>query len=72
MLRHHHNFAIRTVVTVALASTPTREVFYTKLIQGGDRALFEEEMKKWLDGLGGIVDNMRAYFEERKAICGGI
>ena len=60
------------MVSVALSATPSREVFYTKLIQGGDRALFEEEMKKWLDGLGGIVNTMRTYFDERKDICGGI
>lgn len=65
VLRHHHNFAIRAVVAVALNATPYKASFFNKLSQGGDRDKFNEELKKWLAGLEVIVTRMCAFYEEK-------
>jgi len=64
VLRHHHNFVIRGVVSVALLSVPTRPSFYDRISQGGSHAKLDTELAKWLEGLEGIVTRERKFLEE--------
>jgi len=64
VLKHHHNFAIRTVVSVALKACPRRRDFYARIAQGGSQDRLDAELAKWLEGLDGIVKHMMRYYEE--------
>jgi hypothetical protein len=64
VLKHHHGFAIRAIVQVALRACPRREDFYCRIAQGGDREKLNSEMGKWLEGLDGIVSRMSKFYEE--------
>jgi len=62
-LSAHHKFVVRTVVHVAIRACPYRADFYSRLMQDGDPARFEEEMGKWLTGLGRVVAHMASFYE---------
>ncbi|KAI5120183.1 hypothetical protein M0805_002651 [Coniferiporia weirii] len=64
VLRHHHGFAVRMVVQVALRACPRRRDFFTRIAQGGDEAKLDDELSRWLDGLDAIVTRMVRFYEE--------
>ncbi|KAF7378291.1 Glycolipid transfer protein [Mycena sanguinolenta] len=64
VLRHHHTFVVRSVVTLAIRAVPRRDQFYTQISQGGDRDKFAAELRRWLVGLDVIVQRMKAFLAE--------
>ncbi|CAK5284940.1 unnamed protein product [Mycena citricolor] len=64
VLKHHHTFLVRSVVTIAIRAVPRRDQFYAALCQGGDRENFEQELRRWLDGLEGIVKRTKLFLED--------
>ncbi|KAJ7662658.1 glycolipid transfer protein domain-containing protein [Mycena polygramma] len=64
VLRHHHNFVVRSVVTLAIRSVPHRHQFYAQISQGGDADKFEVELARWLVGLDAIVARMKAFLAD--------
>ncbi|KAJ8496641.1 hypothetical protein ONZ45_g12382 [Pleurotus djamor] len=64
VLKKHHTFIVRGVVSLALLSVPHRKSFYDSLLQGStNRSKLDDEMKKWLEGLEGIVKRMKTFLE---------
>ncbi|THH05699.1 hypothetical protein EW145_g4613 [Phellinidium pouzarii] len=63
VLRHHHGFAIRAVVQVALKACPMRRDFFVRIAQGGSQEKLEEELSRWLAGLDNIVRHMESFYE---------
>lgn len=49
---------------VAIRAVPHRQEFYARLTQGGSHERFDSELAKWLAGLGGIVDRLKAFLAE--------
>lgn len=64
VLRHHHGFAIRTIVQVALRACPYRRDFYSRISQGGSQEKLDEELARWLVGLNAIVGRMVEFYEK--------
>ncbi|KAJ6572751.1 glycolipid transfer protein domain-containing protein [Mycena vulgaris] len=64
VLRHHHTFVVRSVVTLAIRAVPRRDHFYAQISQGGDSEKFEGELKRWLVGLDGIVQRMKGFLAD--------
>ncbi|KJA16556.1 hypothetical protein HYPSUDRAFT_47269 [Hypholoma sublateritium FD-334 SS-4] len=64
VLRHHHNFVIRSVVSVALHAVPRRTDFYARISQGGAHDKLDAELARWLEGLDRIVDRLRTFLAE--------
>lgn len=64
VLRHHHGFAIRTVVQVAMRACPYRRDFYSRIAQGGSQEKLDEELDRWLAGLDVIVVRMADFYEK--------
>ncbi|KAA1470026.1 glycolipid transfer protein [Dentipellis sp. KUC8613] len=64
VLRHHHSFVIRSVVSLAIRAVPHRQDFYTRIAQGGSVDKLDEEMAKWLVGLDAIVTRVTAFLLE--------
>ncbi|TDL18973.1 glycolipid transfer protein [Rickenella mellea] len=62
VLRHHHGFALRAVVSLALTSCPRRHEFYSRLSQGEPSEKFSGEFTRWLDGLDTIVSRMVQFY----------
>ncbi|TFY82310.1 hypothetical protein EWM64_g1698 [Hericium alpestre] len=64
VLKHHHNFVVRSVVSLAIRSVPHREDFYTRIAQGGSVDKLDEEMAKWLVGLDAIVVRITTFLQD--------
>jgi len=64
VLRHHHTFVVRSVVTLAIRAVPRRDHFYAEISQGGDADKFESELRRWLVGLDAIVQRMTKFLDE--------
>ncbi|KAJ7208580.1 glycolipid transfer protein [Mycena pura] len=64
VLRHHHTFVVRSVVTLAIRAVPRRDQFFARLAQGGDAEKFEHELKRWLAGLDEIVQRMKSFLAD--------
>ena len=64
VLRHHHGFAIRAVVQVALRACPYRRDFYIRISQGGSQEKLDSELERWLAGLDVIVKHMAKFYEK--------
>ncbi|KAI0085746.1 glycolipid transfer protein [Irpex rosettiformis] len=64
ILKHHHSFIVRSVVTVAIRAVPHRHVFYDRLTEGTSHEKFDVELVKWLAGLEAIVTRLRNFLEE--------
>lgn len=62
VLRRHHNFAIRTVVQVALRATPRRKDFFERIAQGGSQEKLDLELARWLAGLEIILQHMIDFY----------
>ncbi|KAL0568005.1 hypothetical protein V5O48_013989 [Marasmius crinis-equi] len=63
VLRHHHGFVVRNVVSVAIRAVPRRSDFFNRLAQGGSKEKLDGEMAKWLAGLDVIVKRTKAFLE---------
>ncbi|KAJ7260133.1 glycolipid transfer protein domain-containing protein [Mycena rebaudengoi] len=63
VLRHHHSFVVRSVISVAIRAVPRRDHFYAQIAQDGDAEKFEGELKRWLVGLDVIVQRMKGFLE---------
>ncbi|KAF7798562.1 hypothetical protein EIP86_009784 [Pleurotus ostreatoroseus] len=63
VLKHHHSFVVRSVVTVAIRAVPHRRDFYNRLTEGTSHEKFDSELQKWLAGLEGIVVRMKTFLE---------
>ncbi|KAI0685889.1 glycolipid transfer protein [Cytidiella melzeri] len=63
VLKHHHSFIVRSVVTVAIRAVPHRHDFYNRLAQGTAHDAFDCELRKWLEGLEAIVTRLRNFLE---------
>ncbi|KAJ7176172.1 glycolipid transfer protein domain-containing protein [Mycena crocata] len=61
VLKHHHTFVVRSVVTLAIRAVPRRDHFYAQISQGGDAGKFQDELRRWLVGLDGIVQRMKGF-----------
>ncbi|TFK37318.1 glycolipid transfer protein domain-containing protein [Crucibulum laeve] len=64
VLRHHHTFVIRSVVSVAIRAVPRRDDFYMRISQGGSIERLDAELAKWLAGLDRIVKHMSLFLEQ--------
>ncbi|KAK7052729.1 glycolipid transfer protein B [Favolaschia claudopus] len=69
VLKQHHTFVVRSVVTVALHPTPTRAQFFTQISQGADTdsnnsAKFNTALTNWLVGLNTVVQRTKGFLEE--------
>ncbi|KAJ7083492.1 glycolipid transfer protein domain-containing protein [Mycena epipterygia] len=64
VLRHHHTFVVRSVVTLAIRAVPRRDHFFAQISQGGDAEKFEAELKRWLVALDGIVQRMKGFLAD--------
>ncbi|KAF8143653.1 glycolipid transfer protein domain-containing protein [Mycena galopus ATCC 62051] len=64
VLRHHHTFVVRSVVTLAIRAVPRRDHFYAQISQGGNMDKFETELRRWLVGLDAIVQRMKVFLAE--------
>jgi len=63
VLRHHHSFIIRSVVSVAIRAVPRRNEFYMRIVQGGSIEKLDVELGKWLCGLESIVKHVSVFLE---------
>ncbi|KAI0075319.1 glycolipid transfer protein [Panus rudis PR-1116 ss-1] len=64
VLKHHHSFLIRSVVSVAIRAVPHRQDFYHRVSEGSDSQAFDVELTGWLSGLENIVLRMKAFLEQ--------
>ncbi|KAK0443498.1 glycolipid transfer protein domain-containing protein [Armillaria borealis] len=64
VLKHHHSFIIRSVVYVALRAVPHRQDFYSRIAQGAPHDKLDEEMRRWLAGLDGIVQRLKEFLKQ--------
>ncbi|EIN14749.1 glycolipid transfer protein [Punctularia strigosozonata HHB-11173 SS5] len=67
-LKHHHKWAIRNVVYIALRATPHRADFYARISESSptahdEHARLDVELTKWLAGLDIIVRHMKDFLE---------
>ncbi|KAH9989917.1 glycolipid transfer protein [Russula compacta] len=64
VLRHHHSFVIRSVVSVAIHAVPRRDDFFTRIAEGGEVEKLDIELAKWLAALDALIIRLSAFFEE--------
>lgn len=64
VLRHHHSFIIRSVVSVAIHAVPRRDVFFTRIAEGGSVEKLDTEMAKWLAALDALVIRLSAFLQD--------
>jgi len=64
VLRHHHSFIIRSVVSVAIHAVPRRDDFFTRVAEGGSVEKLETEMAKWLVALEALHIRLTAFLED--------
>jgi len=64
VLKPHHTFIIRSVVSVAIRAVPRRHDFYNRVAEGGPHDEFDEALTKWLIGLEVIVKRMKDFLEQ--------
>ncbi|KZT25294.1 glycolipid transfer protein [Neolentinus lepideus HHB14362 ss-1] len=63
VLRHHHNWAVRSVVSLAILAVPSRTSFFTHLAQGGAPDKLHAALALWLAGLENVVGRVRGFLE---------
>ncbi|KAF9552440.1 glycolipid transfer protein [Agrocybe pediades] len=63
VLKHHHNFVIRSVVTIAIRAVPRRDDFLSRIAQGGSVDKLNVELARWLEGLEKIVQHTSLFLE---------
>ncbi|KAI0248761.1 glycolipid transfer protein [Lactifluus subvellereus] len=64
VLRHHHSFVIRSVVTVAIYAVPRRDIFFTRIAEGGSVEKLDIELAKWLAALDTLVIRLSAFLRD--------
>ncbi|KAF9973321.1 hypothetical protein BGZ73_003433 [Actinomortierella ambigua] len=65
-LRPHHGMLVRPIFAGAMKACPYRADFYAKL--GADQAVVQEDMKKWLQGLRKVVEDIQKFYASGKYI----
>ncbi|KAF8590247.1 glycolipid transfer protein [Ramaria rubella] len=65
VLRHHHSFVVRTVVTVAIKACPRRNDFYARIAQGEAQEELDIELEKWLLALETLLRHMKNFYESQ-------
>ncbi|KAJ4474854.1 glycolipid transfer protein [Lentinula aciculospora] len=63
VLKHHHAWIVRSVVTVAIRAVPHRHDFYHVISCGEPSEKFDPELGKWLQALEVIVKRMKYFLE---------
>jgi hypothetical protein len=69
VLRHHHSFIIRSVVSVAIHAVPRRDDFFTRIAEGGSVEMLDAEMAKWLAALDALVIRLSAFLKDGNYGC---
>ncbi|KAL0954259.1 hypothetical protein HGRIS_005387 [Hohenbuehelia grisea] len=64
VLKHHHTFVVRSVVSVAIRAVPRRSDFYARIAQGGSKEALDAALGKWLEGLDRIVKRTSGFLAE--------
>ncbi|KAH9028460.1 glycolipid transfer protein [Lactarius deliciosus] len=64
VLRHHHSFIIRSVVSVAIHAVPRRDDFFTRIAEGGPVDKLDTEMAKWLVALDALVIRLSTFLKD--------
>ncbi len=49
---------------MAIRAVPHRQDFYARLTQGGSHDKFDDELRKWLAGLEGIILRLKGFLGE--------
>ncbi|KAG0240855.1 hypothetical protein BGW41_006610 [Actinomortierella wolfii] len=65
-LKPHHGMLVRPIFSAAMKACPYRKDFYAKL--GDDQAVVQEDMKKWLQGLRKVVEDIQKFYSSGKYI----
>ncbi|KAJ3993577.1 glycolipid transfer protein domain-containing protein [Lentinula boryana] len=63
VLKQHHAWVVRSVVTVAIRAVPHRRDFYHVISCGEPSDKFDPELNKWLQALEVIVGRMKDFLE---------
>jgi len=61
VLRHHHSFVVRSVVSVAILAVPRRNDFFTRIAEGGSVEKLDIELAKWLAALDALIVRLSAF-----------
>jgi len=61
VLRHHHSFVIRSVVSLAIHAVPRRDDFFTRIAEGGYVEKLDMELAKWLVALDSLIIRLSAF-----------
>ncbi|KAH9988544.1 glycolipid transfer protein [Russula vinacea] len=69
VLRHHHSFVIRSVVSVAIHAVPRRDDFFTRIAEGGSVEQLNIELAKWLAALESLVVRLSGFLREGNYGC---
>jgi hypothetical protein len=64
VLRHHHSFVIRSVVSVAIHAVPRRDDFFTRIAEGGSVEQLNIELAKWLAALDSLIVRLSGFLSE--------
>ncbi|KAF6750656.1 glycolipid transfer protein domain-containing protein [Ephemerocybe angulata] len=64
VLRPHHSFFIRSIVSVAIRAAPYRRDFFERLAEGASMEKLDKELAKWLAGLDVIVRRITEFLEK--------
>lgn len=64
VLRPHHSFFIRSIVSVAIRAAPHRRDFFERLAEGASTEKLDKELAKWLAGLDVIVRQITEFLEK--------
>ncbi|KAI0294494.1 glycolipid transfer protein [Multifurca ochricompacta] len=64
VLRHHHSFIIRSVVSVAIHAVPRRSEFFTRIAEGGSVEKLDAELAKWLTALDALAIRLSAFLKD--------
>ncbi|ESK88848.1 het-c2 protein [Moniliophthora roreri MCA 2997] len=64
VLKHHHSFVVRSVVSVAIRAVPRRNDFYDRIAEGGSVEKLDTELARWLQGLEKIVKRMSTFLRD--------
>jgi len=69
VLRHHHSFVIRSVVSVAIHAVPRRDDFFTRIAEGGSVQKLDTEMAKWLAALNALAIRISSFLKDGNYGC---
>jgi len=64
VLRHHHSFVVRSVVSIAIHAVPRRDDFFTRIAEGGSVEKLDIELAKWLVALDALIVRISAFLTD--------